>query len=724
MKSPSIFAKVVLSAALTTPLVGYAGDAGELFPDVPAYRDNVASPVTHQEESLKKPAVPVVPQPTTVAPQPPPVIPPLEPVSPTEPAHNAPKSVPVAPAPKHAPAPKPARVIPHTPIWTPYSKTVFLPLLTAEDRVVFDRDYAPQVGTALRGTPEERRAASDELFGKAEAGTDSPTLRRCLYLHALGLAIRGASPLEDREKKARAVLPLLTERTLAVAQARADCLENLTQSGLNNASQALFIMVAHSYATLAELQAQAGYPKEATASLARSRKWLLSARDRNPLLAAQLAATTDWVNRANLVDGMLPGLKQKLEADPKDDMANTQLALIQLGLYGNLSGALNFAGDSSKPELQKLKQLTKGLPLDTLTCQSPEDAQASLPIIAALGDVARSVTGPDRFLIANFANHRLDAISSVISKTDLVHFNLMLRKISDKITETADPYESLNGPPVGPAQTISVDGHDPQVQYKGRWSQAYMGNRGTVTETNTPGAEASLTFVGTKVRWFGYSRSDMGKADVVIDDQPAKAVDCYGTTATAKATMLYESDPLPDGKHTITVRMSSTAKANGQSGPIDIDSFEYIGHGTEAQAAGGPVFHNIADMFANCPSLPQQFAAQNFARATATNRWAAKNLVGARLNLTSEFQYSSTDFGGLDQARQLCIHTVRTNIVVGDVSYRVNIDAHVPSNVADAAGQLQPGQDLDVNGVIESVTVQARAGDPTIYIVLKGTTTK
>ncbi len=403
------------------------GDPGDLFPDVP-YSDKVAaSPVTHQEASLQQtnllvppPALPDIPPPAAA------------PTNPPEDSQSVPQVV------------KQVSKNPKSPIWAPYSKGLFTSFLSAEDRATFDQDYAPLIRTALKGNVVDRRNASDSLFESAEKANDSPKLQRYLYLHALGLAIHGAAPGKDCETKARAVLPLLKERTLAVAQARADCLDDLMQYAMGNASENLQTMTVHAYATLAELQVQAGYPREATENLKTARHWLASAVNHNSLLTTQLITTGDWVSRANSAAAMIPGLKTRLAADPKDNLANMQLAQINLGIYGDLGAAVPYAGDAPSPALQKLPELVKGLKLPELSCASKGDAQKSLPIIQAMVDIARSVTVPDRYLIARHAQYRLELIAGMLSKDTVAQLLAALKSISNNIADQSDPYQSLS----------------------------------------------------------------------------------------------------------------------------------------------------------------------------------------------------------------------------------------------------------------------------------------
>jgi hypothetical protein len=456
-----------MMAVLTAAPRLWAADPGELFPDIPYSTQVGASPVTHEEESLKPVATPTPP--------PPPPTPAPAPAVDTPPAN-------VAPAPDaNPPAPPPAPANPsHGPlIWFPYAQKLLDPILPPDDKEKFDSQMTAMINNGLNGTPENMRAVSSILFSRAANGKDSPPFKRYLYLHSLGMAIRAKTSAFDREKKARAVLPLLKDRELAVAQTRTECLASLAGG---TATGTLATLLAHSYATLAQLQVQTGYPKEAYASLDTARKWLEP--NHPPLLTAQMAATNDWVKRAQTAATELRMLKTKLAANSKDSSANTELAMIQLGIYGDLAKSLQFALDSKKPELQKLAAAAKDLDLNALAVDSPADAQKSLPVIIAMIDIARSAVGPDRYLVAYHAMFRLDELAAALPAQDVANLKAELKKISDKITDPLDAYDSLEQLPDPKPEDPTADASDnPQDEPAPVVVRDWQGNyRGIIME--------------------------------------------------------------------------------------------------------------------------------------------------------------------------------------------------------------------------------------------------
>lgn len=155
---------------------------------------------------------------------------------------------------------------------------------------------------------------------------------------------------------------------------------------------------------------------------------------------------------------------------------------------------------------------------------------------------------------------------------------------------TATP-ETVPSPTVGiatpapsPAATpgtgvwTKVDDNHPNVSYSSGWG-VYTGNPGyqnTEHYSETTGSVATFTFTGTQARFYGFKRNDLGYAEISVDDVVKASIDCYGGT-TVYNTVLYQTDPLPSGTHTLKVKVAGTR--NGSSAGIEVicDAFEYLG---------------------------------------------------------------------------------------------------------------------------------------------------
>ncbi len=87
--------------------------------------------------------------------------------------------------------------------------------------------------------------------------------------------------------------------------------------------------------------------------------------------------------------------------------------------------------------------------------------------------------------------------------------------------------------------------------------------------TNYP--SVTFRFVGTRVALYGHKVSEGGMATVTIDGKDAGVIDFYHPSRVEK-TLLFESGPLPDGEHTLTVQLipdKNPAAGNTHEAAID-----------------------------------------------------------------------------------------------------------------------------------------------------------
>lgn len=116
------------------------------------------------------------------------------------------------------------------------------------------------------------------------------------------------------------------------------------------------------------------------------------------------------------------------------------------------------------------------------------------------------------------------------------------------------------------------DDNNAAITYTGDWG-TYSGNPGynsTEHFAKSLGAGATFTFTGVKARYYGYLRNDLDSAEIRVDGEFIKYIDCsYGSQFNA---MLYETPLLAYGTHTLEV-LSTGKKAVDFE--IIIDAFEY-----------------------------------------------------------------------------------------------------------------------------------------------------
>ena len=153
------------------------------------------------------------------------------------------------------------------------------------------------------------------------------------------------------------------------------------------------------------------------------------------------------------------------------------------------------------------------------------------------------------------------------------------------IYKASDDFALAGGIPDG---MVTVDNTDKDTQdgygftYSG-WTQ----ETGTqyINGTNmwaNAGASLKLEFTGTKVYLMGTKDPNHGTADIYIDGDKVATID---TNATARSLgqMIFQSDDLADGKHTLELRVTNKAIGieaaavldNGGKGMFEIENPEY-----------------------------------------------------------------------------------------------------------------------------------------------------
>jgi|GEM_PF-3361096 len=420
--------------------VGWTGlvfsEPGELFPDTPAYNERVNSPVSQQERSLKKPA-------RVTRPTPKPVEKPIE--KPVERPVERPIEKPVE-KPVEQPVEKPIG-----PLYTmaPYATGLFEPLLTDKEQGRFDDEYAAKVTRALASPLDVRRRVSDDL--KEAADNEPSLLKRYLLLHSVGLSIRGTAPLSDREVKAKEVLPLLTEETLAVQQARADCLQNLINGAPQQANDRLLEMAAVAHCTLARLQVKAGFPKEAIETLKRGRENSLAMKEKKTEVADAIGESQAWVDRGNQALVLAPRWQAILKENPTDNSANTQTAVLHLSLYGNICAAAPFAAKSDRADLKAFAAVMKGAGIASADATPSISPERAVKICQAMVKIAETTpVAFDKYSIAVFAARHLEQLktNSSLSAEDTRLAKQLFTSAIDIAMKSGirSPYVSANDP--------------------------------------------------------------------------------------------------------------------------------------------------------------------------------------------------------------------------------------------------------------------------------------
>lgn len=133
----------------------------------------------------------------------------------------------------------------------------------------------------------------------------------------------------------------------------------------------------------------------------------------------------------------------------------------------------------------------------------------------------------------------------------------------------------LSGAAPDGMDTVGVD--DSAFSFTGTWNPQtgtqYI--NGQNTWSSTAGAAAELTFTGTKIYLMGTQDPGHGEADIYID---GTLVETINTNATSRSTgsVIFKSEDLTDGQHTIKL---VTKKASSANGAIGLEAAYIINNG-------------------------------------------------------------------------------------------------------------------------------------------------
>ena len=119
---------------------------------------------------------------------------------------------------------------------------------------------------------------------------------------------------------------------------------------------------------------------------------------------------------------------------------------------------------------------------------------------------------------------------------------------------------------------------DPAIAYGDGWIQdnrdkAY--SEGATAESNTVGAQATITFTGTGIRWIGARGPQCGIARISLDGVVVEdSFDTYFETEGPQSTDFFK-DGLPSRTHTLTIEVIGK-RAISSNAWILIDAFDVI----------------------------------------------------------------------------------------------------------------------------------------------------
>jgi len=136
---------------------------------------------------------------------------------------------------------------------------------------------------------------------------------------------------------------------------------------------------------------------------------------------------------------------------------------------------------------------------------------------------------------------------------------------------------TMPAPPVFPTAGMRVEESDPAVTLGGAWtasdsSKGWSGD--SAMQATAAGATASVTFVGTSIRWIGSRGRNMGIATVSVDGGPPRQVDTFARPSDEIHTPIVTIYDLSAGQHTLTITATGTHNSQGTGNVVVVDAFD------------------------------------------------------------------------------------------------------------------------------------------------------
>ena len=110
------------------------------------------------------------------------------------------------------------------------------------------------------------------------------------------------------------------------------------------------------------------------------------------------------------------------------------------------------------------------------------------------------------------------------------------------------------------------------------FSGTYSWSGGTTALGFVAGSRATLSFVGTGVRWISFKGPQTGIANVYLDNALVATIDTYSATASAQLA-LYTATGLSNGTHTIAIEATHTKNDASSDFFVSVDAFDITTQG-------------------------------------------------------------------------------------------------------------------------------------------------
>ena len=128
-----------------------------------------------------------------------------------------------------------------------------------------------------------------------------------------------------------------------------------------------------------------------------------------------------------------------------------------------------------------------------------------------------------------------------------------------------------------PTAGMRVEESDVAVTLSGAWTKSdssWGWSGGSAMQSTVAGATASITFVGTSIRWIGSRGRGMGIALVSVDGGASKEVDLFARPTDEIHTPIITINDLGSGNHTLTVQAAGRHNSQGEGNVVVVDAFD------------------------------------------------------------------------------------------------------------------------------------------------------
>lgn len=131
----------------------------------------------------------------------------------------------------------------------------------------------------------------------------------------------------------------------------------------------------------------------------------------------------------------------------------------------------------------------------------------------------------------------------------------VLKEVIDNTAITYSPASTVTNP--APEILTTWNHFNGNVAPNPTWLNTFVLKTGSFSKIT--GSTAVIKFTGNKIELLGEKTNNKGKATFKIDNGPeSPEEDLYAATGTNNSQVIFEASGLPDGQHTLTVKVAGT----------------------------------------------------------------------------------------------------------------------------------------------------------------------